>query len=122
MRKAEEKKGMEENLIPKQREDSDYSSSSLTWEVFFEEVKRLGWIAAPMVAVNLSLFLLQVISMMMAGHLGELSLSSAAIAVSLSGVTGFSFLSKKDEDLNRVFVLNWSFVANSRTFLYEGKA
>ncbi|XP_038723021.1 protein DETOXIFICATION 12-like isoform X2 [Tripterygium wilfordii] len=91
MRKAEEKKGMEESLIPKQREDSD-SSSSLTWEVFFEEVKRLGWIAAPMVAVNLSLLLLQVISMMMAGHLGELSLSSAAIAVSLSGVTGFSFL------------------------------
>ncbi|XP_038723028.1 protein DETOXIFICATION 12-like isoform X3 [Tripterygium wilfordii] len=92
MRETEEKKGMEESLIPKQREESSSSSSSLTWEVFFEEVKRLGWIAAPMVAVNLSLLLLQVISMMMAGHLGELSLSSAALAVSLSGVTGFSVL------------------------------
>ncbi|KAK9276932.1 hypothetical protein L1049_006470 [Liquidambar formosana] len=58
-----------------------------TWEV-----KRLGYIAGPMVAVTLSQFSLQVISVMMVGHLGELSLSSTAIAISLSGVTGFSLL------------------------------
>ncbi|XP_038723059.1 protein DETOXIFICATION 12-like isoform X2 [Tripterygium wilfordii] len=92
MRETGEKNGMDESLIPKEREESESSSSSLTWDVFFQEVKRVGWIAAPMVAVNLSLLLLQVISMMMSGHLGELSLSSAAIAVSLSGVTGFSVL------------------------------
>ncbi|RVW17019.1 Protein detoxification 12 [Vitis vinifera] len=45
-----------------------------------------------MVAVILSQYLLQVISLMMVGHLGELALSSTAIAISLSGVTGFSFL------------------------------
>ncbi|KDP34994.1 hypothetical protein JCGZ_09282 [Jatropha curcas] len=45
-----------------------------------------------MVAVVLSQYLLQVFSMMMVGHLGELALSSTAIAISLSGVTGFSLL------------------------------
>ncbi|MBA0766070.1 hypothetical protein Gotri_015149, partial [Gossypium trilobum] len=45
-----------------------------------------------MVAVTLSQYLLQVISTMMVGHLGELALSSSAIAISLAGVTGFSFL------------------------------
>lgn len=91
---------MEESLLlPKYREDeqqrnkssSDSSASTLmTWGSFFEEVKRLGCIAGPMVAVILSQYLLQVISMMMVGHLGELALSSTAIAISLSGVTGFS--------------------------------
>ncbi|GFS32778.1 MATE efflux family protein [Actinidia rufa] len=45
-----------------------------------------------MVAVTLSQYLLQVVCTMMVGHLGELSLSSTAMAVSLSSVTGFSFL------------------------------
>lgn len=56
------------------------------------EIKRLGYLAGPMVAVVLSQYSLQVISMMMVGHLGELALSSTAIAVSLAGVTGFSLL------------------------------
>ncbi|KAF9600207.1 hypothetical protein IFM89_005031 [Coptis chinensis] len=41
---------------------------------------------------NLSQYLLQAISMMMVGHLGEFSLSSTAIATSLTNVTGFSLL------------------------------
>ncbi|KAL2904754.1 Protein DETOXIFICATION 7 [Bienertia sinuspersici] len=45
-----------------------------------------------MVAVVLSQYLLQVISMMMVGHLGQLYLSSAALATSFAGVTGFSLL------------------------------
>ncbi|CAM8886105.1 unnamed protein product [Rhodiola kirilowii] len=57
-----------------------------------QEIKRLGYLAGPMVAVTLSQYSLQVISMMMVGHLGELALSSTAIAVSLAGVTGFSLL------------------------------
>lgn len=40
----------------------------------------------------MSQYLLQVFSMMMVGHLGELYLSSTAIAVSLCGVTGFSLM------------------------------
>ncbi|CAI0393182.1 unnamed protein product [Linum tenue] len=91
--------GMERRLLvsPKSRSDGGDESSAagdgaLTWSVFIQELKRLGYIAGPMVAVNLSQYLLQVISLMMVGHLGELELSSTAIAVSLSSVTGFSVL------------------------------
>ncbi|KAL5828117.1 hypothetical protein ACOSQ4_019914 [Xanthoceras sorbifolium] len=59
----------------------------------FEQVKKLGCLAAPMMAVNLSQYFLQVISTMMVGHLGgELFLSSTAIATSFCAVTGFSLL------------------------------
>ncbi|GMY07328.1 protein DETOXIFICATION 12-like [Fagus crenata] len=77
----EEKKSL---LVP--------NSSSLTWANFTAELKRLGWLAGPMVTVNLAQYLLQVISMMMVGHLGELALSSTAIALSLCCVTGFNLL------------------------------
>ncbi|EOA13276.1 hypothetical protein CARUB_v10026306mg [Capsella rubella] len=59
-------------------------------DVLFEEMKRLCYIAGPMVAVNSSSYVLLVISIMMVGHLGELFLSSTAIAVSFCSVTGFS--------------------------------
>ncbi|GAB2280015.1 Protein DETOXIFICATION 12 [Dionaea muscipula] len=62
------------------------------WRVVAEEVKNVSWIAGPMVAVVMSQYMLQVISTMMVGHLGELALSSTAIAVSLAGVSGFSLL------------------------------
>ncbi|KAG2253886.1 hypothetical protein Bca52824_084022 [Brassica carinata] len=61
-------------------------------EGFFQEMRRLGYIAGPMVAVNSSMYFLQVISIMMVGHLGELFLSSTAIAVSFCSVTGFSLV------------------------------
>ncbi|KAL8227609.1 hypothetical protein R6Q57_015193 [Mikania cordata] len=78
---------MEEGLLSERRDDN-----RLTWSVFVEEAKKLGYIAGPMVAVTLSQFLVQVISLMMAGHIGELALSSTAIAISISSVTGFSLL------------------------------
>ena len=64
----------------------------VTWGVFGKELKKLSKIAAPMVAVTVSQYLLQVVSVMMVGHLSELSLSSVAIASSLTNVTGFSLL------------------------------
>ena len=86
---------MEESLLlPKVTGEAKRRSvtPSLTWATFTVELKRLGFLAGPMVTVTLSQYLLQVISMMMVGHLGELALSSTAIAMSLSGVTGFSLL------------------------------
>ncbi|KAI6686120.1 hypothetical protein NL676_032033 [Syzygium grande] len=61
-------------------------------EEWGEEVNRVARIAAPMVVVTSSQYLLQIISVMMVGHLGELSLSSTAMAVSLASVSGFSLL------------------------------
>ncbi|XP_047323160.1 protein DETOXIFICATION 12-like [Impatiens glandulifera] len=83
-----------EELLLKQRkeEETDKVRGVLTWGVFGQEMNRLGRLAAPLVAVTLSQFLLQVISLMMVGHLGSLSLSSTAIATSLASVTGFSLL------------------------------
>nr|POE82220.1 ribonuclease 3 [Quercus suber] len=83
-------KGMEESLLAEEKRKSE--TPYLTWVTFTGELKRLGLLAGPMVAVTLSQYMLQVISIMMVGHLGELALSSTAIAISLSGVTGFSFL------------------------------
>lgn len=63
------------------------------WKVtFVRELKKEGIIAAPMVAVTVLQYLLQLVSMVMVGHLDQLSLSSVAIAISLTNVTGFSLL------------------------------
>ncbi|XP_010471125.2 PREDICTED: protein DETOXIFICATION 14 [Camelina sativa] len=61
-------------------------------DVFLKEMKRLAYIAAPMIAINSSMYVLLVISIMMVGHLGELYLSSTAIAISFCNVTGFSVI------------------------------
>ncbi|GAU24343.1 hypothetical protein TSUD_49320 [Trifolium subterraneum] len=66
---------------------------SITWGVFVQEVKDVGFLALPMISVTLSQYFLQIISMMMVGHLGKLALSSTAIAISLCAVSGFSPLS-----------------------------
>ncbi|KAI3516700.1 hypothetical protein L1887_15667 [Cichorium endivia] len=77
---------IEEGLILKEKDDR------ITWRILADEMKELGFVAGPMVAVTLSQYLLQVITVMMVGHLGELSLSSTSIAISLSSVTGFTLI------------------------------
>lgn len=84
---------MEESLLAKEyyREEKREDCLSKTWwGVFSQEAKRVGYLAGPMVAVNLSQYFLQIISIMMVGHISELSLSSTAIAISLAAVSGFS--------------------------------
>lgn len=49
-------------------------------------------LAGPLVTVNFFIFLLQVISVMFVGHLGELALSGASMATSFASVTGLSLL------------------------------
>lgn len=62
------------------------------WDLLVEELKKVSYIALPMVMVTVSQHLTRVFSMMMVGHLGELTLSGTAIATSLTNVTGFSLL------------------------------
>ena len=59
---------------------------------FTEELKRLISFATPMAAVVIAQFSLQIISMVMVGHLGNLALASASLASSFCNVTGFSFI------------------------------
>ncbi|OMO80270.1 Multi antimicrobial extrusion protein [Corchorus capsularis] len=65
---------------------------AVSWGGYMQELKKGSRIAVPMVAVALLQYLLQVVSVIMVGHLGQLSLSSVAIATSLTNVTGFSLL------------------------------
>ncbi|CAL5420596.1 unnamed protein product [Camellia sinensis] len=57
------------------------------------ELKKQLSLAGPIVAMNLLLYCLHVISVMFVGHLGELPLSGASIATSFASVTSFSLLS-----------------------------
>ncbi|MCD7464768.1 hypothetical protein HAX54_053397 [Datura stramonium] len=57
-----------------------------------EELKKQLELAGPLVLVSFLQYFLQMISIMFVGHLGELSLSSASLATSFAGVTGFSFM------------------------------
>ncbi|KAL0801121.1 hypothetical protein Bca101_056297 [Brassica carinata] len=72
------------SLTRREEEEEDYKNEKPAGMM-----KKVIYMAAPMVAVYISQFLLQVISMVMAGHLDELSLSSVSIATSLTNV-GFA--------------------------------
>ena len=52
------------------------------------EVKKQLWLAGPMISVGLFIYSLQIISIMFAGHLGELSLSGAAMATAFLSAFG----------------------------------
>jgi MATE family multidrug resistance protein len=56
------------------------------------EVKKQLYLAGPLIAGCLLQNVVQMISVMFVGHLGELALSSASIATSFASVTGFSLL------------------------------
>ena len=75
-------------------EGADQRTLGKKWgtTIFVKELKKVSYMAAPMVAVSVSQYLLQVISLMMVGHIGELALSGVAIATSFTNVTGFSLL------------------------------
>ncbi|CAN4088061.1 unnamed protein product [Withania somnifera] len=57
-----------------------------------EELKKQLELAGPLVVVGFMQYFLLLISLMFVGHLGELSLSSATLATSFAGVTGFRFM------------------------------
>ena len=79
---------MEDSLLGETKE----RKWRVTWSALAEETKNVSFLAAPMVVVSVSQYLLQVVSVITAGHLGELSLSGVAIANSFTAVTGFSLV------------------------------
>ncbi|KAL6650563.1 hypothetical protein ACP70R_009488 [Stipagrostis hirtigluma subsp. patula] len=64
------------------------------------EVRKQLYLAGPLIAAWLLQNLVQMISVMFVGHLGELALSSASIATSFASVTGFSLLSGMSSSLD----------------------
>ena len=76
--------GVEEALLGADRPDGGLSAR--------EEVTKQLRLAGPMVAGALLQNVIQMISVMFVGHLGELPLAGASMANSFATVTGFSLL------------------------------
>ncbi|KAK3409405.1 hypothetical protein EUGRSUZ_J01527 [Eucalyptus grandis] len=69
---------------------SEHMKWALTRDEFVQELKKAARIAAPMAAASVLQYLVQLVSVVAVGHLGQLSLSSVAVATALANVTGFS--------------------------------
>lgn len=61
-------------------------------QIRWEKLKKVASMAAPMVVVNISQYLLQATSTMIVGHKSERDLAGIALASSIANVTGFSLL------------------------------
>lgn len=64
------------------------------WEkvIDFKESKKQLLISLPMILINLSFFMIPLVSVMFSGHLGKLELAGATLAGSWSTVTGLAFM------------------------------
>lgn len=92
--KEEEAKFVQDPLIQRQIDENlheDEEDGDIRKQIIDEVKKQIG-LAGPLIAVSLLQYCLEVISIMFAGHLGQLSLSSASMATSFASFTGFSVL------------------------------
>ena len=64
------------------------------WEVFVKELKMVSFLSAPMVVVSVLQYSLPFVTLMMVGHLDELSLSGVSVAFSFTIVIGYSLIVK----------------------------
>ncbi|CAN1811410.1 Protein DETOXIFICATION 16 [Linum perenne] len=103
----------EPSLISNEEIPSSSSSSSKSNKFFSRseivtEIKKQLWLAGPLASYNFLTYLIQVISVMFVGHLGELPLSAASLATSLVSVTTLTLLEchvKFLQSQNNVFPL-----------------
>lgn len=95
-------------LLPARGKDSSHDEKRRRWwREAVEESGRLVALAAPMIAVGLLQLTMQLISTMMVGHLGEVALAGAAMANSLTAVSGFSIL-VRSRSSRSIYVLFFS--------------
>ncbi|KAM1014380.1 hypothetical protein ACFX2C_044372 [Malus domestica] len=83
---------LEEALISSTLRKQGLQEMEGKWREFLKELKKVSYMAAPMVAVMVMQYLMQVVPVMMVGHVDQLSLSGVSIATSFTSVTGFSLL------------------------------
>lgn len=97
---AEERTAMEESLLlgkevvskTESHGEEERKKKVISKDIYLKEMKRICSLSGPMVAIGLSQYMLQVVSIIIVGHLGELDLASTALSISFTTVTGFSFL------------------------------
>ncbi|OMO73227.1 Multi antimicrobial extrusion protein [Corchorus olitorius] len=79
-------------------EDNDHShdqeEEGRWWKnvLDLEEAKNQVWFSLPMILTNVCYYSITLVSVMFAGHLGELELAGATLANSWATVTGFAFM------------------------------
>ncbi|CAH2052480.1 unnamed protein product [Thlaspi arvense] len=80
---------MEEPFLQR---DEELVPGTKTWQrsQLTIEQKKVSRLAAPMATVTIAQYLLPIISVILAGHNGELQLSGVALATSFTNVSGFS--------------------------------
>lgn len=84
---------MEEGLqTPFVGQESERRIKSYSKDEILSEFKKQLYLAGPLMAVNLLVCGLSMISVMFVGHLGELALSGASMATSFASVTGTSLM------------------------------
>lgn len=88
----EASKVIQKPLIQNQYEEEEEEEDLTLKTQVYDEVKKQIGLAGPLIAVSLLQYCLEVISIMFAGHLGELPLSSASMGTSFASFTGFSVL------------------------------
>ncbi|CAA7030274.1 unnamed protein product [Microthlaspi erraticum] len=76
------------NAKKEEEEEEEQEEKKIRWE----KLKKVALMAAPMVVVNISQYLIQATSTMIVGHKSEISLAGIALASSIANVTGFSLL------------------------------
>ncbi|ESQ28715.1 hypothetical protein EUTSA_v10018475mg [Eutrema salsugineum] len=81
-------KSIEAPLLVKNKQSEEEEKDKIRWE----KMKKVASMAAPMIAVNMSQYLLQATSMMIVGHRSELYLAGIALGSSFASVTGFGIL------------------------------
>ncbi|KAL3535344.1 hypothetical protein ACH5RR_003805 [Cinchona calisaya] len=84
--------GLETPLLSVSQEKSIELKGAFNKDDIVAEAKKQLWLAGPLMFVNLLSTLIQTISVMFVGHVGELALSGASMASSFASVTGFSLL------------------------------
>ncbi|XP_022139785.1 protein DETOXIFICATION 19-like [Momordica charantia] len=67
-------------------------SSWRTKALDIEEAKKQGLLSLPMILTNVFLYLITLVSVMFAGHLGELELAGATLANAWAAGTGLAFM------------------------------
>lgn len=92
--------GLETPLLSASQEKSIELKGLFSKDDIVEEAKKQLWLAGPLMFVNLLLTLIQTISVMFVGHVGELALSGASMATSFASVTGFSLMVSQDSVFN----------------------
>ncbi|KAJ9153572.1 hypothetical protein P3X46_026999 [Hevea brasiliensis] len=76
------------------KEEKEESRRKFWWKKVLdvEEAKKQIFFSLPMILTNVFYYLIPLVSVMFAGHLGELELAGATLANSWASVTGFAFL------------------------------